>query len=353
MLFYMVFALFVSFIGGLLAFLLHLSIPWLTGSLLIIVLCRKVKFIQSPPKIFSRWMRVILGVALGASVSESLQSFNTSYVSLVAVVIAFVSFVSLVGFYYFKRLPLFSSIDAFMSSLPGGLTFLMSLSDDLGERFPRIALIHTVRMVFVIVCFSAFAFMAGVGSNEQILHASFAISTDPMLWQVAAFTFVLGSLADRLNIAGGHIIFPMIASAIFFTYGLIAVPVPEIFVTFAMVTFGVGIGFKLNKVSFKEFKPYVKASLLSSVFAMLMAFLIAVFLGKALDMHYFLFFLALAPGSIAEISLIALALGFDVGIVAMVHTCRYLFIMFIGASGLNILTSKEQEKHQQAEKLAG
>jgi len=336
--------------------LLGLPIPWLVGSLLAILFCRKLKFIAPPAKVLSRWMRVVLGVALGFSISESLGSFNPSYFSLLAVTIGFVCFLTAAGYYYFKKLPSFSNVDSFMSSLPGGLTFLMSLSDDLGDRFPRIALIHTIRMVFLILCFSLFALFLGVDESNTTIVSSFSITADPLLWQVFAFAFALGSLSDRLNIAGGHIMFPMIAAAIFYSQGWITVPVPEVFQTLAMITFGVGIGCKLNKVEFSEFRPYVKASLVFTVFAILTALLIAFALGEAFELHYFLFFLALAPGSIAEISLIALALGFDVGLVAVMHTCRYLFIMAIGASGLNFLVGREKSEsevtHAPAKELA-
>ncbi len=337
-------ALIVGGLGGLVAFLLSLPIPWLVGSLLAILCCRKWALVRTPPKVFSRWMRVVLGVALGFSVSKSIQSFNLSYLSLLLVTIAFVCFLTLVGFYFFRRLSGFTNVDAFMSSLPGGLTFLMSLSDDLGDRFPKIGLIHTVRMVFLILSFSLFAWFLGVDEAEATLVSSFHIPVDPLLWQVLAFAFALGSLSDRLNIAGGHIMFPMIAAAIFYSQGWIEVPVPAIFQTMAMITFGVGIGCKLNQVELKAFKPYVNASLIFTVFAIAAALGVSLVLSGVFELHYFLFFLALAPGSIAEISLIALALGFDVGLVAVMHTCRYLFIMFIGATGLNILSGREHKQ---------
>ncbi len=329
-------------IGGAIAFLLNFPVPWLVGSLLIMLVFKKARFIQAPTKSAARWMRVVLGVSLGCAVADSLKTFDFSLVALVGVCILFVCFLTLCGFFLFKRLPDFSKTDSFMSALPGGLTFLMSLSDDMGDKFPKIALIHTVRMVFLILCFSMMAYVIDVNGQgdaaNQTINAAFNMPLEPLLWQVFAFVFVMGSIADKLKIAGGHIMFPLIAAAIFYSQGWIDTLVPEIFPTLAMITFGVTIGCKLNKVPFKAFKPYVGASLLFTVFAMGTAFAISLGLEGVLNMHYFLLFLALAPGSIAEISLIAMALGFDVGVVAVVHTCRYLFIMLIGASGLNLLS---------------
>jgi len=338
-------------IGGAIAFFLGLPVPWLVGSLLIMLPCRRLSFISSPGKLLSRWMRVVLGVALGASVAVSWHSFDTAFLSLLFIVILFVCVITIFGCYYFRRLPAFTGVDSFMSSLPGGLTFLMSLSDNLGDRLPRIALIHTIRMVFLILCFSVFALAAGVDEVVSPISSSFMFPLDFSLWQVLAFTVAMGLLSDRLNIAGGHIMFPMIASAIFYSQGWIKVPVPEVFQTLAMITFGVGIGCKLNNVSLLEFKPFVKASVIFTVFAMVIALVIAIALSQVFDAHYFLFFLALAPGSIAEISLIALSLGFDVGLVAAVHTCRYLFIMLLGSYGLSVLTAKETT-HEDSKELS-
>jgi len=44
--------------------------------------------------------------------------------------------------------------------------------------------------------------------------------------------------------------------------------------------------------------------------------------------------LAFAPGGIAEVSLVALALGLDAGLVALVHGVRFLFIVLAGPVGL-------------------
>lgn len=330
-------------LGGAIAFLLDLPIPWLVGSLLAMVILRKFSFIRPPNKKISRWMRVVLGVALGSSVAASLQSFNLSLIALIAACIVFVCFITACGYYYFQRIPSFSNVDAFMSALPGGLTFLMSLSDNMGDKFPKIALIHTIRMVFLILSFSVLAIFIGLDQQpEQDIIQSFALPFNPLLWQVFALTWIMGLVSDKLNIAGGHIMFPMIAAGVFYSQNWMSVPVPEIFQTLAMITFGVGIGCKLNSVEFGEFKLYIKKSLSFTVFAMAMAFVISLALGNVLDMHYFLLFLALAPGSIAEISLIALSLGFDVGLVALVHTCRYLFIMMIGSYGLHALNRPDE-----------
>ena len=342
----MIFTMLLGTIGGAIAFFLGFPIPWLVGSLLAMTLCKKVSLVKAPNKTFSRWMRVLLGVSLGGSIAASIHGLDASLISSLSMAVIFVLIVTLVGVWYFKRLPAFNNLDSFMSALPGGLTFLISLSGDLGERFPKIALIHTVRMVFLIFTFSIFAYLLGVENTHTSVADSFDVSMDLNLWQVFALCIGSGLLADRLKIAGGHIMFPMIISAIFYANGLIQIPMPELVNTVAMVTFGAVIGCKISTGSWSDYKSQIRASIVFTAFAISIALLMSLGLAEVLDANYFLFFLALAPGGIAEICLIALALGFDVGFVAVVHTCRYLFIMFIGAVGLNLLSeSKVAEKN--------
>ena len=262
------------------------------------------------------------------------------FLLLFFVVIGFVGLLSVVGFFYFKRSSGLSDLPSFMASLPGGLTFLMSLSDNLGESFPKVALIHTVRVVFLISFFSVFSFLAGF-EKVNTSNTELAFSLDPMLWQVFAFAFIMKAFSDRVNIGGGQIIFPMIGSAFFYSQNLLQVSVPNIAYAMAMVCFGVDIGYRLNQAPLNTYFPYIKSSLVFSAFAVISALLISLGLSKPFEVHYFLLFLSLAPGSIAEISVIAMALGFDAGLVAIIHTFRFLLIMLIGSLGVNFFSPPE------------
>jgi len=337
--------LLIATLGGAIAHRLGLPIPWLLGSLLIVFFCKKLPIIKAPPKAFSRWVRVFLGVAIGASVGNTASNIEPSAVTTLVLSVVFVLTVTFFGVYYFKRLNNFTTLDSFMSALPGGLTFLFSLSDNLGHRFPKIALIHTVRMVTLILTFSIFAYFIEHpqhSANTSILNA-IAFTYDSELWKVIILTLLSGIFAKKCNIAGGDIMFPIIIAASLYHYGVIETPMPEIIKTIAMITFGTVIACKLAISNVNEFKEQIRASIIFTIAIISVAFAISLGLGITFDKHYFLFFLALAPGSIPEISLIAIALGYDVGFVAMIHTCRYLFIMLIGALGFHIFKNKEAD----------
>lgn len=332
--------------GGAVAFYLQLPLPWLLGSLIAMVLFRRLPIIKMPPQIIARSMRILLGVALGGAVANSIPNVPPSLLTIsLSATLIFVGLVTAFGIYYFRRLPNFSVLDSFMSALPGGLTFLVSMAGNLGDRFPKIALIHTVRMVALILTFSVFAYFIGPVDSAEIMtyQVAFSFPLDPQLWQVLVITLLSGFVAVKVKVAGGDIMFPLMIAAAFYGFGWVEIPMPELITTLAMVTFGIVIGCKIASGPVGEYGDQVKASLVFTAAAITMALVIALGLGEFFNMNYFLFFLALAPGSIPEMCLIAMALGFDVGFVALAHTCRYLFIMLVGALGFNIISTHENK----------
>lgn len=332
------FTLLLGTLGGCLVFLLKMPVPWLIGSLLAVVVCQRMSFLTPPNKAFFRWMRVALGVTIGSTVTSSFTGSSAVLGITALTSIGFVVAITLAGYFYFKRLPTFNSRDAFVSSLPGGLTFILSIADDLGVNFPKIALIQTTRVFILISCFAIFGYF--VGSPEltsSTLVSAFDFTLQKDSWQIVLLIVGCGLFSNFARIAGGHIIFPTIITGLIYSQGWVTVPVPELVKTVAMICFGVQIGHKLIGGSFKEYKEQTKASFMFTIFTIVIAMMVALTVGYFNNVSYFLIFLALAPGSIPEICLIALALGYDVSFVAAIHICRYLFIMLIGWVGMNVI----------------
>lgn len=335
-----VFTFVMGLLGGVVAFYLQLPIPWLIGSMLIAYFGSKL--IRPPGKRTFRWMRILLGVTVGSSVSADLSNQVSLLAATSMASIFLVLSVTFLGYYYFSRLHNFSPTDRFISALPGGLTFILSISDNLGNNFPKIALIHAIRLFILISCFSIFGYFVGDAINTETIFSAFELNWSTDLWMLIPLILLSSFVADKIGISGGHLIFPIVISALAYHLGFIEVPVPELIKTIAMIAFGVQIGYKLAGGSVQEYKEQAKASAWFSGIAIVLALGLALILSQFHSVHYFLIFLALAPGSIPEISLIALALGFDVGFVAMIHTCRYFFILCLGWLGITFFENQEK-----------
>jgi len=126
------------------------------------------------------------------------------------------------------------------------------------------------------------------------------------------------------------VIIPMLTTAALVASTPIALVIPAIVQSVAMLIFGVVIGQQIADLPIGENKRLVSAGVVFSALAILLVALIAWGLSGMLTHGFLVLFLALAPGGIAEVSLVALALGLDAGLVAMIHSCRFLFIVVVG-----------------------
>jgi len=341
----------VGIAGGAIAALLHAPIPWLLGSLLFTaVIAGSGLSLRRLPSDLERWMRVLIGVALGPSVANSLSNIGVS--TLVAAMGSLVSVLLLVslGYLFFQRWLKMSRGEAFLSALPGGLSFMMALADKLQvadkSSRPRIALIHTVRVVSLVLFVSLIAILLGTELQKGAFTEwfSFELSLDwQWLYLLLVILFSMW-LAETLSIAGGHVTVPLVISSSVYATGLITVPMPQLVITVAMLVFGCILGCELGTGPRKEYPKLAGGSLLLTSVAFVFGAILALAFGQFTGFGFLTLFLALAPGGIAEVSLIALALGLNVGIIAMIHLFRFLFIMLIGPLGLHTIDKRLSAK---------
>ena len=343
----LIFTLAAGICGGVIAVLIHAPIPWLLGSLLVTAVLTGFGLrLAGLPSSLEKWMRVLIGVALGPSVANSLGGVGVPTLVAVAGSLLTVVLLTGIGYVFFQRWLKMSRGEAFLSALPGGLSFMMALADKLqmadklkvADRSsrPRIALIHTVRVVSLVLFVSLIAVLLGTdlqkGSFYEWFH--FAVS---LQWQWLFLLLVIllsMQVADKLSIAGGHVTIPLVISSAVYAAGFITVPLPQLVITVAMLVFGCILGCELGSGPRREYPKLAGASVLLTAIAFVFGAVLALTFGGLTGLGFLTLFLALAPGGIAEVSLVALALGLDVGVIAMIHLCRFLLIMLIGPLGL-------------------
>jgi len=340
----MIATLLIGTLGGAIAFFIALPIPWLLGSMLAVSVFQLTGLkLKKPHKKLERSMRVLIGIALGASLTSNISDFSSLLLITILIATVFVTLITVFGTQYFLRLNEFKILDGFMSSLPGGLSFLISLSGDLGSRFPKIALIHTVRVIVLIFTFSILALFLDAEKLNTTFFQSFVFDVNKFSWELFLLIIISAIVAEKSKVAGSHVLFSLVLSTVAYQLGWVTVLIPEVVKTLAMITFGSLLGYELSRTPDKSYFKIIFSSVVFTVGVMLAALLIALVMSSYVDKHYLLFLLALAPGGIAEISLITLALGFDAGFVASVHACRFGFIMLVGPVGLNLALRKENK----------
>lgn len=328
----------IGFVGALSALFLSIPVPWLLGPLLVCTLISACGIPLCPPTGVEKILRVVIGVALGPSVANSLSDSATRLPIAIAAAAIFIGLLMMLGSAWFRRAAGLSRPVAFLAALPGGLSFMLALASNVSGSRPMIALIHTVRVSSLVVFVSLLSSVIGTETPVSSVGAAleFNWSMSLLVWAALFVTSYL--IANQLSIPGGHVIFPMVIAAAVTTLTDLNTETPVLFKTLAMLAFGIIMGCEVGSGPKHLYARLGLAALSYTAGAFVVAATIALTLELIVDETFLVLFLALAPGGIAEVSLIALALGLDAGFVALVHACRFLLIMLAGPIGLRMYT---------------
>lgn len=337
----------VACLGGVVAARLGVPVPYMLGSVGLTLLAALFGLpIARPGNALVVPMRVVLGVLLGSTITPELLEQAGLLTAAVSAVPVYIAMVGGFGMWYYHRVAKLSWEEAFFAGLPGGIYSLTAFAEESGIDIKRIALAHALRVAIVIITvpflLSLFVDQVAATPNVQRTGLSDIAGIEFIWFGIAA---IIGALLGKWSrLPGGLIIGPMLLSAAFQLSGLShAAPPSEIVIT-AQIILGAAIGarfvgqrIRLLGASLVHALGYVFVSLLLTV-------LVAVLLNRWMDAPSAASVLAFAPGGIAEMTLLALGLGLNVGFVATIQVIR--IIVVVGLSPLLFKVLRRLDRDQ-------
>jgi membrane AbrB-like protein len=193
-----------------------------------------------------------------------------------------------------------------------------------------IVLNHTVRVMIVafIIPFSIFYF-------QDIDRSSLAIKNStpgqPLDYLILLLCGLVGMwLGIKLKIPAGPLAVPLILSAFVHIYGFtLAVP-PDSLIIIAQIVLGSAVGARLSGITVKNLRKTCLIAFSISIGVLCFSAVIAWLLAPILHIQPITLLLALAPGGVTEMSLIALATNQDIAFVTTHHVVRLSLLIIIG-----------------------
>lgn len=306
--------------------LLSLPLPLLLGPmfacLVAALACMPMK--GAPP--VSSAMRLVLGVAVGASLTPALFHRLDEMALSVALIPVFTAIIVLTGYPYFRRVG-FDHPTAYYCSVPGGLQDMAIFGEEAGGNIRALALVHATR-VLVIVSLMPVMLTLFWGLELSGPPGAPAASVPPQEYAVMLVSAVFGWwAATRLGLFGAPILGPMIVSGIASMTGFLHFRPPAEVMQFAQFFLGLGIGVKYAGVTGEELRRYVGASL---GYCLLLAALSVVFAEIVIQTglaHPLEAIMAFAPGGQAEMVLLAIIAGADMAYVVTHHLTRVVLVI--------------------------
>lgn len=318
-----------ALIGAAVFYVLGLPLPFLFGPM---SACLLAALSGAPLKgmgTVSTLARTVLGVAVGASITPEVVGRIPQMAGSVALVPVYVVLIGLVGVPFFRRLG-FDPVTAWYAAMPGGLQDMVSFGVEAGGDGRALALIHATR-VLVIVTVAPLILTGLYGAG---LTGAVGAPALDLPWQelalMAAAAVIGWKGAERVGLFGASILGPMILTAALSLGGLIHNRPPAEAILAAQLFIGLGIGVQYVGVTLRELRSFILSGL---AYVALLAALAALFTeivtltGLAQPVEGFL---AFAPGGQAEMTVLALVAGADLGFVILHHLTR-IVVVILGA----------------------
>lgn len=315
--------------GGAVFAWLGLPLPWMLGAMT----STTVAAMAGIPLSMPRWLRggcvTVLGVMLGASFTPAVVAQMAEWWITIAALFGWALASGGLGWAYFARVARFDRVTAFFSASPGGLNEMTLVGAQLGGDERTISLVHATRVfitVFAIPFWFRFhdALAAPAAGRGHVDLLSVGLEDYAILAACAAVGTIV---AAKLRMPAATVIGPMFLSAAVHLAGVTESAPPTLVIFAAQVVIGSTLGCR-----FVGFSPMAAGRTIAHacvVGSMMIAVTVAtsLTLSRVADVSVPSILLGFAPGGLAEMSLVAIALAADAAFVATHHIVRIVIVV--------------------------
>ena len=327
--------------GGVLFNLLDMPLSWMLGAMCLTTAASLAGVKVQVPGGVRTAMIAVLGVMLGSVFSPEVFDNLARWAHGLIALIAYVAIVAAFGVLYFMKVAGLDRVTAYFSAMPGGLSEMVLVGDALGGDGRTISLIHTVRiLILVLVIPVYFRFVQGLDVPATAQTGGIA----GLDMGDAAILIACGLagfwLARRLKVPAAGLVGPMVLSAAIHLAGLTQSHPPAEIIAIAQIGVGAAIGCRFAGVSIRRVAHILRLGAGSAVLMLALTAALAWGVESLGGTSFFVMVLALAPGGLAEMSLIALALGADTVFVSTMHIVRIAIIITLAPFAYRLLPTR-------------
>jgi len=323
----LLFALVLGAGGGMVFVWVGMPLPWMLGAVLATMIAAFSGAPIGVPNVFRNSMLVVLGVLIGSGFTPEILSLLPRWAISITGVLGFTILLVPLSYWFFRRVVGYRKVDAFFAGLPGGLAAVIFIGAEVGADLRKLSVIHSTRIV--VVCFVIPVWIRLTDGTVRSVTAMPRFQgglegRDALV--LVACGLVGYFVAARLRLPAPFMLGPLFFSAAAHMMGWTAAKPPVLLVVAAQVVVGSAIGCRFVGVSVRQVLGSVALGLVIAVVMLIGAFGMAFGLHKLTGLPFNAMLLALAPGGLPEMTLIALSLDIDLALVVSHHLARVLFI---------------------------
>ncbi|MEM8569964.1 MAG: AbrB family transcriptional regulator [Pseudomonadota bacterium] len=317
----------IAALGTALFWWISVPLPFLFGPM---AACLLAALMRAPLEGFgqvSLAARTVLGVAVGATITPALFAELPRMIGSVALIPMYLVAAGLIGVPFFHRIFGFDRATAYYAAMPGGLQDMILFGQEAGGDIRALSLLHATRVLIIVTLAPVFlVLLYGVDLTNPIGAPASEIPTIELLLMVLAA--VIGwKGGERIGLFGAAILGPMIVTAALSLGDFIHIRPPSEAILAAQFLIGTGLGVSFVGVTLRELRRVVIAGasyvvLLGALTAACASIVVWMGLANPVDAT-----LAFSPGGQAEMVVLAIVSGADLGYVVTHHVVRMLLVI--------------------------
>jgi membrane AbrB-like protein len=268
---------------------------------------------------------ILIGMNIGAGVTpdivETVQRWPASFLILACSLFAIMA----ASAFWLRRVHGFDRRTALLSSSPGHLTFVLSLSADVDADIPRIALAQTIRVLALTLIVPVLVTAIGGTVEGGTVPAPMSL---PVIAILLALSLAVGKVFQWIAIPAAMLLGAMAVSTLTHITGIVEGGMPNWLGMPAFLVMGAMIGSRFSGVTLGMLRETLAAGMAITIIASGLASLAAVLVWLWLDLPLGQLIVAFMPGGLEAMIALSVLLNADPAFVAGHHVMR-LFILSV------------------------
>lgn len=321
----------VACLGGAIANVLNLPIPWLLGSLLAVGGCCLAGLPIKSAGFSRKAGLMVIGISLGLYFTPQMMALLARYAYLMVAVALFSITLGIIGSIIVYRLGRVSFKTAWFASVIGGASEMSNFAQIHGARVDQVVAAHSLRVFLVVTIVPFFyKFMGYRGEYDALLSPNQTVNPLGLIILLMLSTMA-AKVFERFNWSNPWTFAPLLVAAGLTASNIHLSAVPSVLSYLGQVCIGWTLGTKFRPDFFQTAPRLLTATALSVVIHLLLTVMAVIGLAHVTGIDVSILGLGFAPGGVAEMTITAKTLQLGVPIVTMLHVVRMVAV--IGTAG--------------------
>jgi len=313
----------VGALGGALFQLTGLPLAWMLGPLIANLLVSSQGVKVAIPEPLRNVFLAVMGMVLGSQVTPQLAHRVLDWPVSAALLLVGVAASTAAAAAWYRRCG-FDPVSAWFGASPGAMTAMILLGEKCGGDPQGIAVAQSLRVILVILFLPPlFWAYEGGGEGAGPVHSGLEHG-----WMLLLIPLIL-PLGRWLRIPSSALLAPLLIAALLSGFDIASLALPGWGMNVMLWVLGSAIGSRFQGMTRRLLGRYLWQSGVATLLALLVLALFAELIHHLLGVGRDVALLALAPGGIGEMAILAVALNIDPVFVAFHHLLRMVTLMII------------------------